>query len=411
MFLSSDPTQGSKQPPSHPPSPASCPAPSRAPDVARHDATLPVTLIDTAKAVASQLIVAHHLVIYGPMSRQVQPLAPDLWAWLADPARLAVQVFLVIAGFLAARSLMPTPGAAGRIGLAAWPGLLGARIVRLAPVYWLAVALVLASAAVARTWMDDPDTPALPSLAQLAANLLFLQDVTGHDALSAGLWYVAIDLQLYAALALFSVATGLLARLPDATRSVLVVVSLASLVALSLWLVNRWSGWDAWAPYFFGAYGLGVLAHWLSRMTQPAWRGLGLAALVLLVAVALAVEFRSRIALAGVVAVLLVVGQGWQARIGLERPPVRALTAWLARLSYAVFLLHYPISLAVAALVTALAPDSLEANLLGLIGTWALTLVCAHLVERQFGVWQGRRQAARRSAAMVAGPATSMVAG
>ncbi len=384
---------------------------SRRPIPSAATPALPSTLIDTAKAVASQLIVVHHLVIYGPMSRQVQPLAPDLWAWLADPARLAVQVFLVIAGFLAARSLMPTPGAAGRVGFAALPGVLLARFWRLAPVYWLAIALVLVTSAIARTWMDDPDTPAVPDVAQLLANLLFLQDVTGHDALSAGLWYVAIDLQLYAVLALLSAATGWLALVGERSRAVLVVLAMTGLVAVSLLVVNRLSGWDAWAPYFFGAYGLGVLAHWLGRMTQPAWRGLGLVAMVLLVGVALVVDFRSRIALAGVVAVMLVVGQGWQARIGLEHPPVRALTAWLARLSYAVFLLHYPISLAVAALVTTVAPDSLELNLLGLIGTWALTLACAHLVERQIGRWQQRRRTATGTAAAAVLPAVSRAPG
>lgn len=387
------------------------PSLSRRPIPSPATPALPSTLIDTAKAVASQLIVAHHLVIYGPMSRQVQPLAPDLWAWLADPARLAVQVFLVIAGFLAARSLMPTPGSAGRVGFAAWPGVLLARVWRLAPVCWLAIALVLVTSAIARAWMDDPDTPAVPDVAQLLANLLFLQDVTGHDALSAGLWYVAIDLQLYAGLALLSAATGLLAQVGERSRAVLVVLTMTGLVALSLLVVNRLPGWDAWAPYFFGAYGLGVLAHWLGRMTQPAWRGLGLVAMLLLVGVALLVDFRSRIALAGAVAAMLVVGQDWPARIGLERPSVRALTAWLARLSYAVFLLHYPISLAVAALVTALAPDSLELNLLGLIGTWALTLACAHLVERQIGRWQRRRRvdpgACTAGAAGAAGPAVA----
>jgi peptidoglycan/LPS O-acetylase OafA/YrhL len=69
----------------------------------------PVPLIDLGKALASQLIVWHHLAFYSPMRRVVDPLAPALFDWLADSARLAVQLFLVMAGFLAARSLMPDP--------------------------------------------------------------------------------------------------------------------------------------------------------------------------------------------------------------------------------------------------------------------------------------------------------------
>jgi len=370
------------------------------PSSSANTVALPSTLIDTAKALASQLIVAHHLVIYGPMSRQVQPLAPDLWAWLADSARLAVQVFLVIAGYLAARSLMPTPGAAGQVRASALPRVLLSRVLRLAPVYWLAIALVLATSAVARVWLDDPDTPALPHATQLLANLLFLQDVTGHEALSAGLWYVAIDLQLYAGLALFGAATGLLGRVGERNRAALVLLAMVGGVGLSLYVFNRQKGWDAWAPYFFGAYGLGVLAHWLGRMSQPAWRGLGLAALVVLVIGALAVDFRSRIALAGVMALLLQAPSGWMGRLRLDRQPVRALSAWLARLSYSVFLLHYPISLAVAALVQALAPDSLVFNLAGLIGTWLLTLACAHTLERRIGLWQRRWRERRAEAGL-----------
>ena len=63
--------------------------------------------VDALKAVSSQLIVLHHLAFYGPMSDAAHMLAPGLIGWLADYARIAVQVFLVISGFLAARSLAP----------------------------------------------------------------------------------------------------------------------------------------------------------------------------------------------------------------------------------------------------------------------------------------------------------------
>ncbi len=61
-------------------------------------------LLDTAKGLACAAIVAHHLAFYGPMSDIAQPLAPDLMAWLYDYARMAVQIFLVLGGYLAAAS-------------------------------------------------------------------------------------------------------------------------------------------------------------------------------------------------------------------------------------------------------------------------------------------------------------------
>ena len=61
--------------------------------------------IDTLKALASQSIVLHHLAIYGPMPLIAAPLAPGLVQWLDVYGRYAVQVFLVMGGYLAAGSL------------------------------------------------------------------------------------------------------------------------------------------------------------------------------------------------------------------------------------------------------------------------------------------------------------------
>ena len=64
-------------------------------------------LIDMIKGMACATIVWHHLAFYGPMSDIAHPLAPSLIAWLYDYGRMAVQVFLVLGGYLAAASLAP----------------------------------------------------------------------------------------------------------------------------------------------------------------------------------------------------------------------------------------------------------------------------------------------------------------
>jgi len=216
----------------------------------RPSPTTHLPLLDALKALASQLIVWHHLAFYGPMSDVVHPHAPALIEWLYDHGRLAVQVFLVVAGFLAARSLAPA------MAPLAGPGplqLIWRRYRRLAPPYLAALALAMLAAALARWLIDHPTIPAAPSLVQIGAHILMLQDVLKVEALSAGVWYVAIDLQLYALLALVLWLLRPVATRHPAAAPWLTLVVCAGLVAASLFWFNRNPALDEWAPYFFGA--------------------------------------------------------------------------------------------------------------------------------------------------------------
>ena len=77
-------------------------------------------LIDCTKGLACAAIVWHHLAFYGPMSEVAHPAMPDVLDWLYEYARMAVQIFLVLGGYLAAASLAP----AGHAKLGApWPSL------------------------------------------------------------------------------------------------------------------------------------------------------------------------------------------------------------------------------------------------------------------------------------------------
>ena len=138
-------------------------------------------LIDMIKGVACATIVWHHLAFYGPMSDIAQPLAPDLMAWLYDYGRMAVQVFLVLGGYLAAASLAPQ-------GLARFDSArqqITRRFVRLVVPYSVALLLAVLVAALVGSWMDHPSVPGAPDLGQLVANALLLQDIVGEEALSA----------------------------------------------------------------------------------------------------------------------------------------------------------------------------------------------------------------------------------
>lgn len=327
--------------------------------------------IDALKAVSSQLIVLHHLAFYGPMSDAAYSLAPGMLDWLSQYARMAVQVFLVVSGFLAARSLAPSGLLQTRRPVVAvWR-----RYQKLVVPYAVAIVVAVTGAAVARAWMSHDSIPAPPQLMQFLAHLLLLHNVLDFDALSAGVWYVAIDLQLFALM----VGILWLARgLRPGRRLGMVMVGI--LVAASLFWFNRDATLDMWAVYFFGAYGLGALAWWAS---QPGRGATAMTAMAALGGIALAVDFRERIALALATALVLAVARrgGW-----LETWPGGAvsgrLVAYFGKISYSVFLVHFPICLVVNGLVSHFAPGEPVLNALGMGVAWAASNAAGALFHR-----------------------------
>ena len=319
--------------------------------------------IDALKALAAQVIVLHHLVSYGPIARAAHEALPWLAGAMHQYGRMAVQVFLVVGGFLSARGLSPR-GRALQVGV---PELLWRRYLRLTLPFLAALALTLAACGlVASSWPEL--VPADISAGQVLAHALLLHDVLGYEALTVGAWYVAIDLQLFALL----VGLLWLARRGWRHPSRLVVgpVLVAAAALASAFVFNRQREFDAFAPYFFAAYGLGALVHWLGLWQH---RRAGLVLLATAMAVALAVDWRDRLALALLTALWL----AWaEARHAQDRPLVperwAALLARGSTPSYALFLLHFPVLLLTNALMAHLPGAGPAVGLALLAGTWLL---------------------------------------
>lgn len=383
-------------------------------------------LIDCTKALACAAIVWHHLAFYGPMSEAAHTLMPAVMDWLFEYGRMAVQVFLVLGGYLAAASLAPE--AVARFAQAGPQ--VGRRFVRLVVPYAVALVIAIVVSALVRPWYDHPSVSEDPDLWQLLAHALLLQGIVGEESLSAGVWYVSIDFQLFAltvmslaglralAVALSNVranaahwAHPLLRRWPwpisegQAVRSAVVLA-----VVLSLYGVNRDPDWDDWAAYFFGSYGLGMLAFWAARSRSQA-RAWGLSLLMLaLAAGALWLEWRPRIALAAVTALVLVAAMrqsvllAWQGGGALRR---------LGQMSYSVFLVHFPVCLLVNAVYSLYWPGQVWPAIVGMVLAFGLSLLAGwglyERVERHVGSWHA---ALRWQASLVgAGLLTTLVAG
>ena len=334
----------------------------------RRDA-LKLPVVDALKAVACVLIVLHHLAFYGPMSDVAKPLLPDLIQFLDEHARMAVQVFLVVSGFLFAGKFGPGAGVPAPLTL------LAQRYTRLVVPYSAALLLAIACSAVAGVWMDHRSISAAPDLGQLLAHVLLLHDLLDQEALSAGVWYVAIDFQLFALAVLLM---WLSARVPAGrTRQALAPLLIGATTVLSLFAFNRDAWWDETALYFFGSFGLGILSCWAARRPRA---GLWLAALTALAVAALAVDFRPRIAVATGVMLFL----GLAARHGfLHTLPVPAAVSRLARISYSVFLVHFPLCLLVNATVTAFFPANPVINIIGMLAALGLSIAGGALFYRR----------------------------
>ncbi|SFU36156.1 Peptidoglycan/LPS O-acetylase OafA/YrhL, contains acyltransferase and SGNH-hydrolase domains [Polaromonas sp. YR568] len=338
--------------------------------------------IDALKGLACVMIVWHHLAFYGPMSDVVHPFAPALMGWLYDYGRMAVQVFLVVGGFLGAASLAPK-------GVAVFdsPGrLLFRRYWRLAKPYLVALAVSVLVAALVRPWFAHPSVPAAPTLPQLLAHVFLLQDILGQEALSAGVWYVAIDFQLYAAAVLiFTFARRFQSQSgehADGAVSAPLGVSLVLLLALaSLLFFNRLPAFDITALYFCGSYALGMLAFWASS-NMGGRRGFWLAAMAAMGALALALDFRGRLVVALVTAFGLVWLSSLQPNAWLLRCSQQRWLLQLGKVSYSVFLIHFPVCLLVNAIAGHFWPTQLLPNVAGLLLAFVLSLLAGSALYR-----------------------------
>ena len=347
-------------------------------------------LIDGLKALAAQIIVIHHLVSYGPMAEATTLVAPGFVAWFLYYGRWAVQVFLVLAGYLTAQSLC------GReTGLSRPWSLVTKRYVRLVWPFGVAVTLAGVAAEIARFWTDDPILPASAGWIQYLSHWLLVHGVLGHESLSTGVWYVAIDFQLFA-LTVLLLWTSRALRWAGWAPLLIGVLTMASLI----W-IRTWSDWDNWAPYFYNAYGVGLLLGWLTRRSDQAlpWVRVALLGVLAVLAWQFAATLNGRLMVILCVALLLWVatlplGRFGPDRLGGLKPLLGSAVHYLGATSFALFLVHFPVSMLVNAAQDRFNWTSPEAGVMAMGIAWFGSMLLADFFYRyveRFGVQLSRR--------------------
>jgi peptidoglycan/LPS O-acetylase OafA/YrhL len=157
-----------------------------------------------------------------------------------------------------------------------------------------------------------------------------------------------------------------------------------TLSAMFVWNLNP-SG-DMWGLYFFGAYGLGLcVGAWRQADMKINFASLALW-IIVVGALATAYHPRSRLLVAIGTAVLLCWYEARQ-----NKPTERLQLNWIRRLSgasYAIFLIHFSVSLLVSALVFNVWPENTAVNVAGLCVSFALSIWLGRLLYEQVEVTQ-----------------------
>lgn len=330
--------------------------------------------VDALRGLAALAVACHHIDRFGPLSDAVWQIKTDFIAALLENGRVGVKVFFVISGFVIAYSVRKawvTPSYLGNFALR--------RSIRLEPPYWVTIILVLILNQIA-VWLaiEPPGTDT--SILQLLAHIIYVQEIAGFDHISVGFWTLCIELQFYL---LFVVLLGVAQRLslvktpwgsPSPGMSLAIVF-----LPLALWSMFNASLIDesinsSWITRYFWTFFLGALVCWtLDGRMKPwlLWMYLGALGFRL----GWFQTFDAGIALATGLAIYVA---GRMNRLGTWLN--WGWLQYLGKISYSLYLIHYPVSHVVSNFGYWLTGDSAAFGVMWMVLSLGLSIGAAHLL-------------------------------
>ncbi len=329
-------------------------------------------LIDAIRGLAAMGIACYHLDRYGPIPVAVDPALPEPLEWLLKHSWVGVQFFFVIAGFVAAYSLRGariTPSYVVNFALR--------RLIRLGSPYWVVAILVAGLNVLAIRWLGDDSLAGDVPWSRFFSQLLFLPDIIGYENLSAGMWFVAIDLQFGMLLLILLGIAGWLCRGRPAGSwldQLALLVLIVPLAMLALFHFNLDSDNEMWAHYFFHLTAFGAVVWWVleGRLSASVfWAYLSMMLL------GLALYWRWEVAIASIAGVTLYAA----ARSGAMAWSGGRLLQYLGRISYSLFLIHYLAQWIVLTLGYRLTGTQPVAGMLWMVLAMVTSLAAAHALH------------------------------
>lgn len=325
--------------------------------------------LDFLRAFASVMILWHHFALYPPLCTGAHPILGPVLDWFRDHSRVT-QVFFVIGGYVMARSLSVRSWNMRSVGL-----FVVKRYCRLGLPYLAAAVVAILACAHGRGWLPEPVVGSPPSLPQFLAHVFFLQEFLGYEHFSAGLWFVCINFQLgLIYVSTLFVRDWLATRLSvprDRHWTDMTMLVGWLLSAASLFYFNCDPAWDHWAWYFQPFFFTGVLVHRAGRSRKDQWM---LYLFLLLVVAAMVYDWRWRLASMIAVGIVLHVAEKSQL---MTRWPRSMVIALLGRISYSLFLIHFPVLVMVSSIWERHGWTSPAASWAGLMIAFAVSIAGA----------------------------------
>lgn len=292
--------------------------------------------------------------------------------------RGGVQILLVISGFVIAYTLRHVWGS-WREGLL----FIARRLVRLVPAYWAAIAIAMLTDYSCRNLWDLPSAvDGDHSVTRTIAHMTFVQDIFDHDALSAGLWTLCIEMQFYIVAVLgWSFAQRLFPRpIPTEPRpsGLGLLTVFAPLAFASLFSWRQMASTDHLVVHFLWMFFLGMLVWWTLDQTVPQW-AFAIVVVVAGIELIFDAEWRYENSVALLTA-LMIFAAGYYRRLDvwLNWWPLQ----YLGRISYSLYLIHFPICHVISAVGWKWYEDSpspIQARLI-LFSSLVLSMLAAQLL-------------------------------
>ncbi len=346
-----------------------------------------LSILDATKGLAACVIVAHHLTYYGRAADVAMEIVPGLIRFLYSDARMIVQLFMVLGGFGLAWS-----SSRKQVNWT-WTWAFQTVLNRYLRLFFPYAIMLCVLIGVARMLGElRPGNPMVESISwgQLLAHSAFLQNLMGFENLSAGIWYLCIDLQFAI---LFCLLGALIATFckrfqgnPSPINLLATVFCVPGTYSAMYW--NRIPDWDYSIVYFLSTFVLGALVGWERSGHISARTVLMYGCLLLL---SLCIDFRPRLMVALLSAVLLWLSVRLASHWQMPRPFV-----WLGKISYSLFVIHYTVcSFLIAILDGWIGTDPVRAVSVMMLAFFASIAAGALLfygIEQPILRWLSRKQ-------------------